>query len=325
MARKTLMTILAILVGMGIWVSNLQGQNYPTRPIEILCPYSAGSATDINLRFFADIAQKYLEQPIVVINKPGANGGIMAAEVISSKPDGYKLGMLSNTHVGYALKTIKLPFNPNDLEPLGCFYEAKHGLSVKGDSPWKSLNDLLGYARENPGKLKWGHVGRGGTQHIYGLLIFKKIGVETTDLPFKGTPEQVSAILGGHIDVSVMTYAPVRDLLKTGRLRYLAVFNRQRYSDLPNVPSVAELGFQEAGELKTIWGLWSHKNTSEEIKKTLRETFRKTYEDPELKKGIEKIGEEPNFAGPELMNEAIKRAEDAGVPMLKELGLYKGR
>ena len=322
MFRRALVFVVVILLGMGSWVSNSQGENYPARPIEILCPYSAGSSVDIMIRLVADIAQKYLGQPMVVINKPGASGTIAAAEIISSKADGYKLVELTNLFFATTTKTQKVPFNINDLEPLVYFIELKHGFSIKGDSLWKNLHDLMEYARKNPGKLKWAHVGRGGPQHLYGTLMFRKAGVETIDVPYKGSPEQIAAVLGGHVDASVSTYGPVRDLLKTGRLRYLAVFSNKRYSDPPDIPCVTELGFQEAGELPTLFGLCIHKNTSEEIKRTLIETFRKTYETPEFKKGIEKLGEEPRFGGPELMKEAIKKSEKVGVPILKELGLY---
>jgi len=320
--RKTYIIILGVLFGVGIGMSNSQGENYPTRPIEILCPYSAGSSVDIMIRLVGDIAQKYLGQPMVVINKPGASGTIAAAEIISSKADGYKVVELTNLFFATTTKTQKVPFNISDLEPLVYFIELKHGFSIKGDSPWKTLNDLVEYARKNPGKLKWAHVGRGGPQHLYGSLLFKKAGVETIDVPYKGSPEQIAAVLGGHVDASISTYGPVKDLLKTGRLKYLAVFSNKRYGDPPDIPCVTELGFQEAGELPTLFGLCINKNTPEEIKRTLVETFRKTYETQEFKKGIEKLGEEPRFGGPELMKEAIKRSERVGVPILKELGLY---
>jgi tripartite-type tricarboxylate transporter receptor subunit TctC len=108
MLKKVLVIILALLFGGGIWVSNSQGENYPTRPIEILCPYSAGSSVDIMIRLVADIAQKYLGQPMVVINKPGASGTIAAAEIISSKADGYKLVELTNLFFATTTKTQKV-------------------------------------------------------------------------------------------------------------------------------------------------------------------------------------------------------------------------
>jgi len=322
MLRRALVFVVMVLFWMGIWVLNSQGENYPTRPIEILCPYSAGSSVDIMIRLVAETAQKYLGQPLVVINKPGAGGILAAAEIISSKPDGYKLIELTNFFFATTTKTQKVPFNPNDIVPLANFMEIKHGFGVKGDSPWKTLNDLLDYGKKNPGKLKWAHTGRAITNCWYGLLVFRKAGVEAIDVPHKGTPEQIAAVLGDHVDASVLTYVAVRDLLKTSRLRYLAVFSNQRYSDLPDVPCVTELGFQEAGELPTLMGLYAHRNTPDEIKKTLIDALKKVQEDPEFKKKFENLGEQARFLGPELMKDGIKKAERIGVPLIKELGLY---
>lgn len=322
MLRRVLVIIWVLLFGMGIWVSNSQGENYPTRPIEMLYPYSAGSSTDIMTRLVADIASKYLGQPMVVINKPGAGGSLAAAEIINSKPDGYMLAMLTNLFFATTTKTQKVPFDPNDLVPLKNFIEIRHGFAVRADAPWRRLNELFDYARQNPGKLKWAHIGRGIVQHLYGVLLFKKAGVETIDVPYKGTPEQLAAILGGHVDASVMTYGAIQDQLKTGKVRYLVVFADRRYDVTPDVPCVAEVGFPEVAHLQALLGLYIHKNTPGEIKKTLIDAFTKVCEDPEFKKRLDKLGEEPRFLGPELMKEAIKDAEKVGVPIIKELGLY---
>jgi len=116
----------------------------------------------------------------------------------------------------------------------------------------------------------------------------------------------------------------VKDHVTTGKLRYLAVYSDQRYSDLPDVPSVVELGFPQAA-IPSLIGLYAHKDTPEAVKKTLMDAFKKTYEDPEFKKGLEKLGEEPKYGGPELMREAIRKGGEASVPILKEFGLYVGK
>ena len=322
MSRKASVMTVVVLLGIGIWISNSQGEEYPIRPIELICPYSAGSTVDIVDRLLAETAKKYLGQPVVVINKPGAGGSLAAAEVINTKADGYKLIHLSNLFFATTTKTQRVPFDPTHLVPLANIYEAKHVFAVKGDSPWETLDDLLDYGRKNPAKLRWAHVGRGVAPHLYGTLMFRKAGIETIDIPYKGTPEQVSAVLGGHVDISVLAYGAVKDLLKTGKLKPLVVFSERRYSDLPNVPSVAERGFQEAAELQVLFGLYVHKNTPDPVMKILIDSFRKTQEDPEFRKAIERLGEEPRFLGPELMREAIEKAERVGIPILKELGLY---
>jgi len=324
MGRKIATLILAILSIGSVFLQPADGKEYPTKPIEIVCPYTPGSSMDIMSRLVADIAPKYLG-PIVVVSKPGAAGSIAAADVISSAPDGYKLVTLTNFFFATTVKTQKVPFKQDDLVPIANFMEYKLGMIVKGDSPWKTFNDLLDYARKNPGKLRWAHTGRGITLHMNGLIIFRKAGVETVDVPYKGSPEKLAALLGGHVDASTMVYGAVKDHVKAGKVRYLIFFGDRRYSDPADVPSAAELGFPEAAKLTTFVGLYAHKDTPEKIKKILIDAFQKTCEDPEFKKGIEKLGEEPRFGGPEFIMEAIKRGEEVGVPIIKELGLYLGK
>jgi len=300
------------------------GKEFPTKPIEIICPYPAGASIDLMSRLVADTAPKFLGQPVVVINKPGGAGSMAAADVISSKADGYKLATMASFYFAATAKTQKVPFDPDDLVPLANFMEFRFGMMVRGDSPWKTLGDFLDYARKNPGKLKWGHPGRAVSIYMSALLIFRKAGVETVDVPYQGSPQVLASLLGGHIDAATGVYGTVKDHVTTGKLRYLAVYSDQRYSDLPDVPSVVELGFPQAA-IPSLIGLYAHKDTPEAVKKTLMDAFKKTYEDPEFKKGLEKLGEEPKYGGPELMREAIRKGGEASVPILKEFGLYVGK
>jgi tripartite-type tricarboxylate transporter receptor subunit TctC len=322
MLKKAL--ILALTVG-SVLIQPAVGKGFPTKAIEIVCPYTPGSSTDIACRVVADIAPKYLKQPVVVVNKAGGAGSIAAADVIGSKPDGYKLYAGTSSFFGIVTKTQKIPFDPTLLIPLENLMEFKLGACVKSDSPWKTLQDLLDYGKKNPGKLRWGHSGRGVGAHIAMLLIFKRAGVETIDIPYKGTPEITAAILGGHVDAGVFTYATVKEHKEAGNIRFLVVFSNQRYSDPSDVPSAAELGFPEVAKLTAIFSLYAHRDTPEDIKNTLMDAFKKTTEDPEFKKGIIKLGEEPRPGGPEFVKNAIKKSDEAGVPLLKELGLYIGK
>jgi tripartite-type tricarboxylate transporter receptor subunit TctC len=324
MSNRLLILILAVVLNGTLLVQTATGKEFPEKPIEIICPYTPGGSMDIMSRLVADIAPKYLGQPLLVVNKPGAAGSIAAADVISSKPDGYKLITLTSFFLAATVKTQKVPFNPDDLVPIANLMEFKFGMIVKGDSPWKTLGDLLDYARKNPGQLRWGHPGRGISIHMSGLLIFRKAGVETVDIPYKGAPEVLASLLGGHIDAAASVYGAVRDHAKSGKVRYLTVFSDRRYGDASDVPCVVELGFPEAA-VPSFVGLYARKNTPEDIKKTLMDALKKTFEEPEFKKGIEKLGEEPRYGGPEFMKEAIKKGGEVGLPILKELGLYVGK
>jgi len=325
MWRKTWVLILVTLSVGTVFIQPVLGKDYPTKPITIVVPFQPGSGMDALSRLIAETAPKYLGQSIVVENKTGAGGSIAAADVISSKPDGYKLFTADNFFFALTSKTQKIPFDPYQLVPLANFLKFKDGLLVRNDSPWKTFNDVLDHARKNPGKLTWGHAGQGVTNHIAMTIILRKAGVKAVDVPYKGSPERLTALLGGHVDTVFSTRTASLDYVRSGKIRYLFVINDQRFSDLPHVPSVAEIGFPEAAKLAAHVGLFIHKDTPEEIKKTLIEAMKKTYEDPGFRKGIGALGEEPKFGGPEFLNGTIKDGEEICVPILKELGLYVGK
>jgi tripartite-type tricarboxylate transporter receptor subunit TctC len=298
--------------------------NYPAKPVEIICPYVAGASMDIMNRLVAEIAPKYMGQQVVVVNKPGASGSITAAEVISSKPDGYKLGSLANQFFASTLKMQKVPFNPDDLAPIANFMEYRLGIAVKGDSKIKTLNDLIDFAKKGSGQLKWGHPGRGTSLHVGAMYIFRKAGAQTSDVPYKGSPEVLTALLGGHIDAAAIPYGTAKESVRAGNIRYLCFYGEQRYHDQPNVPSVVELGYPDAARLATYVALYVHRNTPDDIKKYLVKVSKQIYDDPRFKKLFEMGGEDPKWGGPEFVTKSVKDAEVVTIPMLKELGMYVG-
>jgi tripartite-type tricarboxylate transporter receptor subunit TctC len=302
------------------------GQAYPTRPIEILVGFNPGATFDLVARILADTVSKYMTQPVVVINKPGASSAIAASDVVASPPNGYKLLFTTNIFFGSTTKSQQIPFDPNILMPLANFLEFKGATLIRGDSPWNNVDDVLAYARKNPRKLKWNHAGRGTSLHIGGLIMFRKAGVETLEVPgYKSSPELLAALLGGHVDVIMGSYGPAKDMIHSGKVKCLMTLSDRRYKDTATIPCSSELGFPEFGMLSTLAGIYLHKETPRDIVKILSDAFRKTSENPEVAKSIEKIGEEPRFGGPEFMKETIKKCEETSVPILKELGLYLGK
>ncbi len=244
--------------------------DYPTQSIEVISPYVAGGNADLLNRVWGEIASKHLGQPVVCTNKLGAGGSLVAADVISSKPDGYKIAQLTNIFFATTTKTQKIPFNPNDLVPLANLMEYRFGFSVRADSPFKTFNDVLDYGRKHPGQLKWSHPGRGTSIHLMGLMIFKKAGVKVIEVPYKGGGrEQMLAILGGHVDLTVSNYGPLMEQVRAGKIRFLAVLSEQKWLDLPDVPTIAELGYPEVLRLGTYVGFYVHKNTPDHIRKKL--------------------------------------------------------
>ena len=295
--------------------------DYPTKPLEIIVPFSPGGDPDVMARLIANVGSKHFGQPIVVVNKGGASGAIGVGDVISSKPDGYKAVWESHAYFATTVKTQKVPFNANDLIPVGNIYEMTQGFAVRADGPIKTFDDLLEYCKKHPAKLTWSHPGRGVTLHLSAMALFRKAGISTIDVPYKGMGEGVVALLGGHVDAASLSIAAAGEHLKTGKMRFLAVYSDKRYTNHPNVPTVVELGFPEAF-LPSFWGLYIRKDTPAPLRSALIDVCKKIAEDPDMRKGIEKLGGQPRYGGPDFVIEEIKRLEEIGVPLLKELGLY---
>jgi tripartite-type tricarboxylate transporter receptor subunit TctC len=325
MFPKPLALTLGAALFLSVFIQPGSAADFPTRPIEIVIGYTAGSAIDLTTRVVADVAKKHIAQPVIVVNKPGAGGSLAALEVFNSRPYGYKLFANSTLYFALTNKTQKLMYDPDLLVPIAGFMEYKDGIVVKGDSSWKTLDDLIAYGKKNPGKIRWTHIGRGTKPYLSVNLIFRKAGIEAIDIPQKGAPEAVTAVLGGHADLVSAPFGPSLGHMKAGRLRALVNFSDRRYESLPQVPSSIELGFQEPGKLIPIASLFMHKDTPEEIKKILIDSFRKVVNDPDCKKGMEKIEEDFRAEGPEGLKKIIKDAEEVSVPLLKELGLYVER
>ena len=293
MLKKLVIIFLVTLSFAVIAAQHSHGKEFPTKPIEIIVTYGPGTVNDMVSRLCAEIGRKYLSQPFVVMNKTGASGTTGVADVINSKPDGYKILYMMNNYFGTTIRTQKVPFDPSYLIPLVNLIEVRQALGVRADSPWKTFNQLLDYGRQNPGKLKVGHAGRGTGGHILLLVLFRKAGVEITDIPYaRGNTDLVPALLGGHLDTGFLIYSSTRSLIDAGKLRLFVTFSDRRFPVTPDIPSTVELGYET---FIIYHGIYLHKDTPADIKKTLFETFKKICEDPEFDKGLEKLGDAPKF------------------------------
>jgi tripartite-type tricarboxylate transporter receptor subunit TctC len=322
--KSGILMVLGVSLGL-LFPQVTQAQAYPTKPIEVVVPWGAGVSIDIVARIIADLSTKYLSQPMVVVNKPGATGSMGAADVIGSKPDGYKLYTNGHGYFANTINTQKLPFDPFDLVPLAGFVELRQCMVVRGDSDIKTFSDLLAYAKKNPGQLKWGHGGRGITYHITPLLIFRREGVSTIDIPFKGGgSESNPALLGGHVDALSGIYLTMLGQIESGKFRVLVWYSDHRFKDTPNIPHLGEIGYQDLA-LPAFQAYFIHKKTPEHMKKILMDAFKKIYDDPEFKTKVAKINVDPMWVDADEVGVWIEKSEAIAIPILKELGLYVGR
>ena len=305
----------------GLLISEAAWSAYPTKPIDLLIPWSAGGATDIIGRLYAKYASQEFGQPVVVTNKTGAGGILATSEIVKAPADGYKILLQSISLHVIQSKTEKLPFDPALILPIANFTEGIQGLVVKGDSPFKNFNDLIDFGRKNPGKLTWSHAGIGIPPHMAMEVALDKAGVKAVGVPYKGTPEAMAAFLGGHVRAGSMAYSALKDQVKAGKARYLTIWRDQRFEEIPDVPCSAELGFQESAKIRSFFGIYAHRDVPKEILKSIEDVSRKVCQKPEFRNDLSRMGQPLVYLSSAELGEFISQASAQVTPILKRLGL----
>jgi len=254
-------------------------EEYPTKPVTLFVGFPAGGPSDLSARALAEAVKPFFPQPLIVVNKPGGGGVLSTAEMMKSAPDGYTLGHVAIGQLSIAPHLeANLPYKgPDDLEYIISCILAQNGFAVKADAPWKTMKEMVDYAKANPGKLRVGVSGIGSTTHLH-FLSLKVLGVPMTEVPFAGATPTVLALLGGHVEGIVLNLTPVMPHVKAGKLKFLSLFTDERVTDQPelkDVPTLKELGYKDAITEGTSYFIAAPKGTPKRILDTLYEAFLK--------------------------------------------------
>ena len=277
-----------VAVGLAVFVLGAHAQTYPARPVRLMVPFPAGSATDQVARLVGQQLQEELKQPFVVENKPGAQGAIAAAEVARAAPDGYTLLVTTNTPQAANVSLFKkLPYDPvKDFAPVARIGTTSFMLMVKADAPVKSFKEFLADARAKPGKLSAGY-GSSGSQ--VSLAMLKSMGkLEVVEVPYKGIPQTITDVLGGTLSFTFVDLGNALAQAKGGKLRGLAVTSAKRTPLAPDVPAVAEE--LKGYELIAWFALMAPAGTAPEIVQRLHELTVKGIGKAESKERFAAIG-----------------------------------
>ena len=291
MNNRILKALLFVLAALASVVAATAAE-YPARPVQLMIAYPAGGSTDVAARIVAAIAEKHLGQSIVILNKGGAGGQVGWTEMSRQKPDGYYVGFINLP----ALNTVildperKAIFNADAFVPIINQVLDPGIIWVKGDSPYKSLKDLLEAARRTPNKLSAATTGILSDDHLAILMAEEAYpGAIFRIVHLEGGAAQMTAILGGHLDVAFDNVGSVFRRIRTGEVRALAVLDTRRSPFLPEVPTTPELGFPTVISSSTR-GIAAPRGTPEPVIKRLQEVFKKAMEDPEHVKKMEEAG-----------------------------------
>ena len=274
-----------------------QAQSFPARPVTLIVPWAAGGSTDIGMRALATATEKHLGQSIVVENRPGGSGtlgpGQMAA---TAKPDGYTLAQLPITVFRFPFMT-RTTFDPaKDFSYIIGVSGYTFGVVVKNDAPWKTFPELLAEAKANPGKINYGSPGPGTSLHITMEQIAKRQGIKWTHVPYKGSAETSTAILGGHIH-AVADSSGWAQLVNMGQLRLLVTWGAGRTRNWPTVPTLKEVGIDMVSN--SPFGIGGPKGIEPGVVKVLHDAFKKGMEEASYAEAMAKLDMEPFYLSSE--------------------------
>ena len=284
-------------------------QEYPTKPIEVIVGAPPGGGTDMIARAVADVATKYVGQPLVVVNKAGAAMTIAAQYVASAKPDGYTLNVAGGSETVAVPHFRSLPYNAlTDFEPIIRFIIERVGFYVKADSPWKTVKELVADAKQNPGKYLYAHSGVGGIHQCTMMAFEKRAGIQLSHVPHKGGAENLAALAGGHVQIAVASPNEAHALVTGGRVRPLANASANRAPNEPNTPTLREMGYDVYIENQK--GFVFPKGTPKAITQKLHDSLKKVFDDPQFKANAEKLALELAYLNGEDFGKAMKAMHD---------------
>jgi tripartite-type tricarboxylate transporter receptor subunit TctC len=279
----------------GVLLSSLavHAADYPTRPIEVIVPSSAGGGTDVMARIFADAAKKNVPQPLIVVNKPGAGGGIGMSEAQRAPADGYKIGVIiSELAIIPYLNMTKV--TTADFIPIARLNGDPGVIAVRAESPYQTIDDLLAAARQQEGTVSMGNAGTGTIWHLAAAAVEQKMQVRFNHVPFQGAAPSVGALVGGHVDAITVSPAEIGSHVAAGKVRVLvAMAERRLPAPYDKVPTFKEKGVDLV--VGTWRGLGVPLNTPPEVVKYLRDATRKTAEDPAFREALLRANLQPAY------------------------------
>jgi tripartite-type tricarboxylate transporter receptor subunit TctC len=264
---------------------------FPEKPITFVVPSAPGGSTDFTARLVATPLAAVLGQPVIVDNRAGAAGNIGNQLVARAKPDGYTLLVAySGYQVGNPHLFKKAGWDPiKDFEPVAMMSRAPQVVVIRSSLPFKTLQEMIGYARSNPGKLNYASSGNGSIQHIAAEMLKQQTGTFITHIPYRGAGPAVQDMLGGNVDIFVTTPASVISHIKAGTLRALAVTSDARLASLPDVPTVAQAGLPQF-KLDSWFALYAPAGTPADVVQTLNQAVNKILQQPDVKRKAEDSG-----------------------------------
>jgi tripartite-type tricarboxylate transporter receptor subunit TctC len=304
------------------WGATAIAQNYPSRPVKIIVPTVAGGTVDVITRLIASDLSSRLGTTFFVDNRSGAGNTLGSREAARADPDGTTLLMSSATgQVISPLVYKTIDYDPiKSFAPIGLVAEGSIILVVHPSLPFKSLHELVAYARANPGKLDYGSAGTGSVPHLTAELFKSLAGIELVHVPYRGGALSIADVIGGNVQMTFEASSPLLPHIRDGRLRALAVTSAARIPDLPDVPTAAESGYPAL--VVTTWtGLFAPAATDPALVAGLNTALNAGLRAGELSSALAKVGNIPLGGTPDALTQMILTENRKWAPIVRALDL----
>ncbi|MBK0394775.1 tripartite tricarboxylate transporter substrate binding protein [Ramlibacter algicola] len=294
--------------------------NFPNKPIKLQIAFPAGGPTDITMRQLADNAGKILGQPVVIENKPGAAGTLPAQQLQTSPADGYTLAQIP-LGVFRLPYTTKINWDPvKDISYVINVTGYAFGIAVPADSPFRTWNDFVTYAKANPGQLSYGSTGTLTSPHLTTELIAQQLGIKLNHIPYKGSADLSQAIMGGHI-MAMADSTGFAPLVAAGKVRVLNTWGEKRLEKFPEVPTLKELGINVVQN--SPFGIGAPRGTPPEIVAKLHDAFKKAMDDPSYVQALARYDMVPIYMNSAQYTKFAQETFATEKALVEKLGLAK--
>ena len=295
---------------------------WPTKPVTLIVPYPPGGGTDIIARIVQEPLSKQLEQPVIIENRGGAGGSIGTAVAAKAAPDGHTLLLTLSSHSINPAIYKNLPFDTeHDFRPISVVASLPQLFAVNPGTPYKSLKELIGYMRENPGKIDYASVGIGSPSHMAGELLKMRLNLYMVHIPYRGGGPAVAATMAGDVPLLIVSIPAAMAQVRSGRLRPLAVSTKRRTPILPDVPTVAEATGLRDFEVDSWYALFAPAKTPDEVIARVNKEIAVVVSRADVKAKLLEQGADGVSTTPEMLGNMVKREIAEWRTVVKRAGI----